>query len=406
MIWTTRIALTISMVLVWLATTIAGEPQGNLMTPKREKVYRNILPKVANKHIQKILDDPNTIYYTDTEIPKAHQDWEGALQGIHSPFYNISAVPTEPFGNTNREFPWGAPFGTHQSPSSKSFRFLHLPTQENGKRWPVTWWYMKPLRDPRVATQSNYSYSWIFPKGTTIGEVLYLNDSEGYSYVYELRVRKRGLKKWTVNVFRPFPTAKDLSAAIKGFWPQYANDKGLAKLVAHLEAPLAKDVHTLRSKHPDKLSFKQYRKIDTLPPITEEQVTKLLGETTFTSALGVDWKPGKYAPHAPTTNAKFHVVPKGYTGGFVAINSKSCMQCHETCNHHARDFDFNRDWYGRVRGSDGIFSFHPFSKSSISHSGTPRQVAISPVMVRKGIVARWSKKSHPNTVYHQVTGLR
>ena len=45
-------------------------------------------------------------------MPPAYQDWSGGLDGLHSPFYNISAVRSEPIGNANREFPWGSPYRT------------------------------------------------------------------------------------------------------------------------------------------------------------------------------------------------------------------------------------------------------------------------------------------------------
>jgi len=384
---------------------IKSKNQGVLMTTKDEKIYRNIMPKVSDKTLQGIFEDPDTIYYTDTEIPKAYQDFEGALQGVHDPIYNISAVKSEPFGNTNREFPWGTPFGTHNSPASKSFRFISLPSQKDGKRWPIVWWRAELMKDNRVIDQATSGYAWVFPEGTTVGEVLYHNDSKGYSHVYEVRIRKRQLTKWTINVYRPFPTAKDLSKAIKTTWADYNDDAGLVALTTQLDSTATGSLYTLASNHPDFVSFKQSRKIDVLPAISEKHVIKLLDETTFTSALGADWKNGKDAPHAPTTKADFHIIPKDYSGGFVEVDSKSCMQCHETCNKPARDFDFKRDWYGRVRGSDGIFSFHPFSHGSISPRGTPHAISINQDMVNKGIVAAYNEKLHPDTVYRRIKDL-
>ncbi len=61
------------------------------------------------------------------------------------------------------------------------------------------------------------------------------------------------------------------------------------------------------------------------------------------------------------------VFPESYEGAFIEPSSKACAQCHDTVGKHAFDFDMGRDWYGRVRGSDGIFSFHIFEPSSISY---------------------------------------
>ncbi len=80
----------------------------HLMSAKSEDRLRKMLPKVADADLQKILDDPRLILYTDHEMPRAYQMWSGDLQGVHSPYYNISANGSEPYGNGNREFPWGA----------------------------------------------------------------------------------------------------------------------------------------------------------------------------------------------------------------------------------------------------------------------------------------------------------
>ena len=82
--------------------------------------------------MQAIFDDP-FILYTDREMPKAYQFWNGQMPGVHRASYNISANGSEPFGNGNREFPWGTPAGTHRAKNVWTFRFLRLPRDEQAK---------------------------------------------------------------------------------------------------------------------------------------------------------------------------------------------------------------------------------------------------------------------------------
>src|SRR5690606_11022258 len=159
--------------ILWLGNGVglsAQEPQRprvpQLMSPEKAKYLRDLLPKVDDPDIQAILDDPRLMLYTEDEIPRAYQDWDGALPGVHWAYYNISANGSEPFGNGNLEFPWGAPGGTHRSPNVSTFRFLWLPLDENGRTLPVTY-YRTHLRGDR-----SMGYAWTFPVGAVVGEVL------------------------------------------------------------------------------------------------------------------------------------------------------------------------------------------------------------------------------------------
>ena len=84
------------------------------MSPRREAVFRACFPQVNDPELEEILNDPELVIYSDAEMPKAYQFFDGAFPGVHSVNYNISANGSEPFGNGNREFPWSAPAGTHR----------------------------------------------------------------------------------------------------------------------------------------------------------------------------------------------------------------------------------------------------------------------------------------------------
>lgn len=385
------------------STKAAAKPETfRLMSASKEEGLRKLLPKLASEKIGPLLTDERLLLYTETEMPRCHQDWDGMLPGVHTAYYNISANRSEPFGNGNREFPWGTPAGTHRTRDLYTFRFLYLPQDESGKTLPVTY-YRKHLRG-----DTSRGYAWLYPIGTVFGEVLCLKTKEGNAVPFELRVRIRKAQEWDVDVFRPFPTAKSLAKRIQEVRENWHEQPALAKLVAHLteekELPLQRLVD---SNHPYR-AIDQTMGVDSLPAIDDDKlVVELLTTTTFTSAHGEVWRSGKNAAFttAPTTSAKFHVVPAGYDAGFIEVETQSCMRCHETANQHVRNFEPGRDWYGRVRGSDGIFSWHPFDPGSVSYNGYGATPRIRQSFVTAGIVAPYNSQVHTQANYMRIRGL-
>jgi hypothetical protein len=370
-----------------------------IMSPKKHARLRGRLPEVDDPGLQTILSDDRLILYTDTEMPRAYQNWSGQLQGVHSPDYNISANGSEPYGNANIEFPWGTPGGLHRAKNVSSFRFLWLPTDDGGEVLPVVWYRWRHSGD------SVRGYEWIFPVGTVLGEVLSMRGPNGKEHVFELRVRIRDYGEWAVDVFRPFPTAGHLADSIKKARADWHEKPTLARLVGHLEGPIALKKHKLSNNHPRKV-FVQSMGMDTLPPVDDDPlVVQLLTETTFTSASDVAWREsenGAVYTCAPTTTAAFHIVPANYAGGFVDVDPESCMRCHDSVGQQAQHFEFGRDWYGRVRGSDGIFSFHPFSMGSISHNGIGQAVSMRSELVKAKVLERFDPDKHPSNAYQRL----
>lgn len=414
---TQRLLLAIVAILV-CGLVMAGDQERPFALAEKDQneAYRKMLPNIKDEHLKNILADRSLIFYTDTEIPKAHQDWEGLLQGVLDSRENVSGNRSEPFGNGNKEFPWGTPAGTHLSDGITTLRFILLPRDEKGKMYPVVYYQtpkttygQRTLKDGTIIStderHNREGWAWTFPKGTVVGEILMLSDSSGTPHAFEIRTRTRNLEKWVVNAYRPFPTAKDLVAGVKKL-DGWEKNKRLTTLVAHLEEPLSATEYTLADTQPDKSVFSQKRHQDFLPAIDEEAAVSLLDKTPFSSALGAIWRgKGELAPHAPTTEAGFHVVPKKYTAGFIDVTSNSCMQCHKETNQHVNEFDIRRDWYGRIRGSDGIFSFHPFDPSCITRSGG-RAVTFNKKMVDAGVIAEFSSKIHPDTIYQRLSNVR
>ena len=341
------------MVLGIIPIVCSADDNFRLISKERHEILSSHIPDSKDGVLQQIRNDKKLLIYTEKEMPKAYQDWAGGLPGIHSPSYNISAAkPREKFGNPNVEFPWGHPAGTEivSEDNISSFKFLLLPKNESIRI------YKKFLTGDHRP-----SYIWEYPKGSIVGEVLQLYYNEKY-YTFEVRIRKKDESEWKSTAYRPFATMKEFANFCKSNGHQlYYEDKRISQS------------HQI---------FKGDVVTTSLDPVPDDIIKKAL-QQTFTNVLGQEWHNDA---HSPTTNASFHIIPKNYQAATIAVSSNSCMRCHESTLKHASDFDFFRDWYGRVRGSDGIFSFHPFDPSCISYSGIYQGVEIRKSLIDNGIV--------------------
>ncbi|MBI1899954.1 MAG: hypothetical protein HYS13_02415 [Planctomycetia bacterium] len=379
----------------------SGRPQPpfRLTTAERDRQLRNLLPQIDDDELQKLFGDERLILYTDDEMPGAYQFRDGAFPGVHSPRYNISANDSEPYGNGNVEFPWGGPAGAHRSRSVETFKFLWLPLDDDGRPRPIVWF------TETLPGDSEPSYGWLFPRGTIFGEVLLLRSPGGKSLPFEVRVRTRDADDWAVDAFRPFPTADDLAKRIRQLRPKWQDDEKLAALVEHLEKPRELAPKLLASVHPGRTVISQWMGEDELPEVGDDGlVEELLTKTKFTSAASTLWRRGTtgWHTHAATTKAAFHVVPAQYAAGFIDVERKSCLRCHDTVGRPVREFEAGRDWYGRIRGSDGIFSFHPFDPSCISDNGYQRGTTLRQPLVDAGLLERYDGTKHADGAYRRL----
>lgn len=365
-------------VLLFTGSLSAKEPAFILGSVEKQKFYRSFLPKTKDTSLKSIIDKPLT-FYTEKEMPKVFQHGSAVFSSSN----NISAarVPgsypmqffggREPFGNANMEFPWLNPAGVSKNSNFNSIRFMFLP---EGKK--IEYWIeILPGDDKRPGDGIPYeSVVWEFPLDTIFGEILLVTNKEGYSYTFEVRTRrKQSNGNWKVNVYRPFPTADDLVKSIDSLPKKMRKNEKVVDLRLLCSAKLGTTVvkERIKNDHPVEI-FNELSSMEFLPEIPEDIVKRLLSNTNFKSSLGEEWKPN--GGFAPSTKADFHIVPKQYRASHIAANSKSCMRCHDTVQKHADDFqpflspNIPRDWYGRVRGSDNIFSFHPFALESINYN--------------------------------------
>jgi hypothetical protein len=378
--------------------------QGQLMSDSKAHRLRKYFPLVDDTQLQAVLDDPQLLLYTDAEMPRAYQFWDGAFPGVHSANYNISAGAAEQAkghgsgGNGNVEFPWSSAGGTHRCRNLYVIRFVQLP-QQDGRRLPVAWYRSSTLRG------GGGGYAWVFPAGTVFGEVLTLRGPDGKGYTFELRTRTKLEDRWIPDVFRPFPTAESLAERIQELRPEWQSQPNLKRAVDHLLKPTP-TLHVARltdASHPRRREFDQTAAVDELPALDDRLVAELLTGTMFRSSQGETWRvaASRRATYAPTTTASFHIVPRHYDAGFIAVDQQSCSRCHSSVNRHVDDFDAARDWYGRVRGSDQIFSFHPFEPGSISYNGFSSNPRMRGSLIRAGLLEQYDARKHTASVYRR-----
>lgn len=408
--------LVIGLVLVAAVAQAGEKPRFRLSSEALQKHRRSLMPQKTSPALKRILDKP-LVFYVESEMPPVFQH----DSAIYSTSNNISATAKqyatpgartpypkqffggyEPFGNANREFPWGGPAGTQKVTEVKTLRFVDIPGNEKIKYWRDI---LPGDRNITVDGRSYVSYKWEFPEETTFGEVIFVSDSEGYDFVCEIRTRVKTNGAWVANVYRPFPTKSDLMEALAALPIGMKNDQSVTNLRNHLTNPPKMEVETIKNEHPTAI-FEATAAVDNLPQLSEPVVKHLLTTTEFKSALDKEWVVNdKQEAYAPSTNEDFHIVPKGYRGSHVAVNNKSCMRCHNTCLGKADEYQAYlippsqpnsqvRDWYGRVRGSDAIFSFHPFALESINYKegSRPYPLYLRKEMVEAGILQEISKK--------------
>lgn len=403
-----------------------------LMAPQKQAALTGMLPRLEDRQMDAVLRHPDVLWYTNEEVPAAFQHAVGngyVETTFHYAFHNFSGDADERQfdrdqrgemggGNANREFPWTvAPGGAHNAEGVNSFKGLLLPMR-GGRKLPMVYFRQDlPARGngelivrggallPRGRMNGyNRGWGWIYPVGTVFVEALTMRDSRGFDHVFSVRFRIRERDSWGVEIFRPFATHDQLTAALKDL------PGGNAKREAAIRDMQSTKILTLRRlidrRHRRRVSFDVTAGIDKLPPLEEADVIALI-RRPFVSCLGETWRTdGRTAASAPSNETgQFNIVPPDHFAAFSGNERVSCMKCHETVNFHATVFEQPRGWYGRVRGSDGIFSFHPIDPRSIARDGVSYPVRIRQSLIDAGIVEAFNPQRHDRETYHKIKGL-
>jgi hypothetical protein len=185
--------------------------------------------------------------------------------------------------------------------------------------------------------------------------------------VFEVRTRQKGSDgHWRSTSYRPYADAEDLTRKLR-----HLDTPEALELVAALREPKLEYLE-IRNPHPKKtFEFHGYR--ENLPAIPETLARTILG---WEFVADVEWRRDC---HAPSTRAEgLHIVPRDYLGCIVRADSRGCMQCHDSAGVNTGIMELERDWYGHIRGMDGIFTFHIFDNTSVSATGHNLAVRLNP----------------------------
>ncbi len=387
-----------------------AEPQQLLGAAMLDK-YRKAAPKVAYPALQAILSSSRTLWYDKEVMKPAYQDsvGDGSYTPIGARFNNEGKSLIVPEGKRlfsddgeTWSFPFGHTAGIDEATNVFVSNFIWLPEGADGKTLPVV--YSTVDDNSQLGGLGLHRWTWMYPKGTVLGEVLMVKDSAGALHTVELRTRTRFLDGWAANSYRPFATATGLAAAIKAKRSNWASTASLKLVVDSLE-----NNATLQAKSKGSPDFNNIVELegatDTLPDFGDESlVRELLTETAFVSAYGEAWKTsGNLKNYMPTTSAKFSIVPTNNFAGMIEVSDKSCMRCHQDAGRIINDFEPQAVLYGDIWGSDKIFSFHPYDQTRIGGAGQENR-AVRPGFASGGIVQRYEQGKHPSDLYKKLAG--
>jgi len=303
------------------AVVLCGSASAQYLSPAKEGIT---LPSTYDRYLRHVLNSPRTSYYHFRQL---HQYKEGVF-------------PTtflEEF-NANRDFPWETTIGLNAAVKRKdnpygTINLLHLPEG----------------RQILVIPES--PAKWIYPEGTVVGEIIYVT-FEGKKYVQEIRLRTKaeGSMNWEPTVYRPLEDREEFLhwAGIYDYTP--------AKKHFYMRNPEEDEVRRLEGM------------VERLPSLPAEHVKRLLS-LPFKDVTRKKWSKVSVAPSA---DIDFHIVPKDYSFGILHISTGQCMACHKQTSIKVSNLIPNEplirnnpDKVGRIRGSDGIFTWHPFDDNKV-----------------------------------------
>lgn len=356
-----------------LASTLSAEPGYVELISKEEMApLRAALPSVADPAIDTVLKDARTIFYDESSMVFAYQDSFGSPKGLRANRvgYDVGSTASEPdiraltefFRPTKFKFPFAFAAGATFEENVYVLDFWKPPVGHDGRAVPVKIW------------KNASHWQWVFPVGTVIGEVLFIQAPDDKRwFAFEVRSRTRMVDRWMTGIFRPYVHANDLADAVVEKRPAWASSPDLRALVESVRSSDTLTPFTLEAAPAYSRIFPPLRgALDYLPPVDDSALIKeLLTDRRFESAMGERWKTsgdGALSTYAASTRARFHIVPREYTGGVLEPTEAGCRACHEQTSRPLNNLDSRVVLYGEVWGEDEIFTWHPFSIDEQSFS--------------------------------------
>ncbi len=227
----------------------------DIMPPARAAGFKAMVPPVADQRLAAILRGDTTMWYDRAALIPGYQDSMGDPVGfrpntIESILIDL-AVPGgharlfEDRGHFN--FPFGHTGASDRAVGMSVVNFWSPPKDAANRVVPVAYW-----------RSNNFSrYRWLFPFGTTLGELMITKLPNGQDRVFEIRTRTRYAAGWSVDLFRPFNTADRLATAITTKRPDGQSSVSLGRLVPYLRNRTRRPVRPqVKSIAPRRLSWR------------------------------------------------------------------------------------------------------------------------------------------------------
>jgi hypothetical protein len=374
---------------------IMSEDQISLLT-------RN-MPQINWAALDQIVRSPRTIWYDKKTMIPSYQDSVGDGQttpiGARANTKGATLDVARPlFDKNGFKYPFGHTAGTDRASNFQVANFLSLP-ERDGARLPVVYWVERNKRSG-LSGLGDTKWKWMYPRGTVVGEVIFVKDSQGGLWPVEIRTRTRWLTGWSTNVFRPFTSASELAAAVKSKRSDWASRPSLKAVVDQLESgPLTPK--SLSSREFPRV-FDRSGHVDVIPAFNDDELVKELLRTPFSSVFGAKWKTSSgVTTFAGSAAAGMSIFPVGYEAGVLSVDQETCAQCHNQTGVLVSKFLPVAVLYGDIWGEDGIFSFHPWDSSTYGQFNTENRRA-NPALERAGIITVYDKSKHLGTDYAEI----
>lgn len=322
------------------------------------------IPTPIPEDLNRIFRDDWTLWYDESTIPRAMQfGLNSEPVSIHDGYHRFNDIDRTT--NANIEFPWKDAGGTHLVDNLINVKFYWHPRHEAIQVFRTT---------KRSLFRSQQGIDWKFPIDSVVGEILAFkrnSNSNSKTYVFEIRTLTREADNWSPSVYRRFNTNFEVADAL---WE--IGEEKLAYKIGNGKVNTLKYTDTVHRPPNGKTVFEvEYETVD-VSSITSEISNTLLR------------KPLKQVFEASNiSTTRNNILPANYIAPMIGMDIEDCMKCHNHVNKHVDNFDrVGRDWYGYVRGSNNIFSFHPFDRSAISRNGGMLPIRYNSELLKAGYV--------------------
>lgn len=366
--------------LLLLGGTVLAQPSRDRFTdeyPLNLNKLQIRMPTTKDNRLADVLYDRRTIYY---KLPQVYQHYinveelarEGYnTRGLRSQYAVYETTVHQDF-NANRDFPWETTIGLNHAKKAKVEIYKTIN-------------FIKVPRGETILIVNERPIKWIFPDKTVVGEMLILEDPQT-RYPFEIRTRTKEKDTWIPRIYRPIKNKAELESFIGEYNPG-------AKYLS------------LRNAEEDEV-FKMEGVIEYIPNLSKPTVQSLL-RRDFQDVTDEVWSDNS---RTPTSKIEYNIFPINYTLGLIGdIGTTDCANCHRQTQISVRNLIpkeplilQNLHMVGFIRGCDGIFSWYPFEKSSISTSvnDVGRQLRYRDYDIRNNIIEPYDPQyKYPNHIF-------